>query len=88
MSGRNGSDLPGDVSPPTDYPTIRFLLRHGQSLALAAGAAIAISGVAASINGMGWAWALVGLLLGPFAYLMLRSYAELIKVISETLLPR
>ena len=53
MSGRNGSDLPGDVPPPTDYPTIRFLLRHGQSLALAAGAAIAISGFAASINGMG-----------------------------------
>jgi hypothetical protein len=88
MSGRNGSDLPGDVPPPPDYPTIRFLLRHGQSLGLTAGVAIALCGFAASINGMGWAWALLGLLLGPFAYLMLRSYAELIKVIAETLLPR
>ena len=88
MSRRDGGNLPGDVPPPTDYPMIRFLLLHGQSQALAAGAAIAISGFAASINGMGWAWALLGLLLGPFAYLMLRSYAELIKVIAETLLPR
>jgi hypothetical protein len=52
MSGRNGSDLPGDVPPPTDYPMIRFLLRHGQSLALTAGVAIALCGLAEALNGM------------------------------------
>ncbi len=70
------------------YPAIRFLLRHGHSLAIAVAAVIALGGIAAALGGWGWAWLPAGLVLAALAYLMLRSYAEIVQVIAETLLPR
>lgn len=75
-------------SASASYPAVRFVLRHGHRLAIAVGAAVTAGGIAAALDGMGWGWAALGVLGGPFAYLILKSYAELVTIIAEMLLPR
>ncbi len=74
--------------PDKAYPVVRLLVKHGSALAIAVGAAIAIAGVWAAVAGFGWAWALAGVLTGAFAGLMLRSYVEVVRLITDMLLPR
>ncbi len=76
-------------SPTTNsYPAIHFLVRHGHKLAIAVAAVIGLGGIAAALTGWGWVWFPAGLLLAPLSYLLFRSYAEIVQVIAETLLPR
>jgi len=75
-------------STTNSYPAIHFLVRHGHALAIAVAAVIALAGIAAALGGWGWAWFPAGLLLAALAYLLFRSYAEIVQVIAETLLPR
>jgi hypothetical protein len=77
-----------EASLPNGYPAIRFLVHHGNHLALAVGLAIFIAGVAAAVGGWGWGFALAGALAAPLGYLLFRSYVEMAQVIAETLLPR
>ena len=83
----NGAMSQKDSGPNT-YPAIHFLVRHGHALALTIAVAIVLSGIAATLRGWGWAWLPAGLLVGSLAYLIFRSYAEIVQVIAETLLPR
>jgi hypothetical protein len=71
-----------------NYPAIHFILRHGTTLAAGSAAAVLLGGIAAALAGAGWGWAVVGIAAAPIVYLMLRSYAEIVRVIEETLLPR
>jgi hypothetical protein len=84
--------LSNDIGPeafvPAGYPAIHFLVRHGKHLALAFGLAIFIGGVAATLGGWGWGFALAGVVAAPLGYLLFRSYVEMAQVIAETLLPR
>jgi fatty acid desaturase len=70
------------------YPAIHFLVRHGHTLAIAVAVVICLSGIAAAVAGWGWVWVPAGVVLGALAYLLFRSYAEIVQVIAETLLPR
>ena len=81
-------DIGPGTSAPNQYRAIRFLVRHGEQLARVIGAAICIAGIAAALGGWGWGFALAGVLAAPLAYLLFRSYAEIVQVIAETLLPR
>jgi hypothetical protein len=70
------------------YPAVRFFLRYGNALAIGVSIALILAGALATSTGHGWGWALAGLLGAPLVYLLLRSYAELVSIIAETLLPR
>jgi hypothetical protein len=77
------------MDPTTNnYRAIHFLVRHGNALAIAVAAIIGLGGIAAALAGWGWVWFPAGLLLAALAYLLFRSYAEIVQVIAETLLPR
>jgi hypothetical protein len=76
-------------SPATNsYPAIHFLVRHGHALAVAVAVIVGVVGIVAALFGWGWAWLPGGLVLAALAYLLFRSYAEIVQVIAETLLPR
>jgi hypothetical protein len=77
------------MDPTTNnYPAIHFMVRHGHALAIAVTIVIGLSGIAAAVVGWGWAWIPAGFVLAALAYLLFRSYAEIVQVIAETLLPR
>ena len=77
------------MDPTTNnYPAIHFLVRHGHALASAVAIVVGLSGIAAAVAGWGWVWLPAGLVLAGLAYLLFRSYAEIVQVIAETLLPR
>ena len=77
------------MDPTTNtYPAIHFLVRHGHALAITVAIVIGLAGIAAAVDGWGWVWLPAGLLLAALAYLLFRSYAEIVQVIAETLLPR
>jgi hypothetical protein len=77
------------MDPTTHHsPTIHFLVRHGHALAIAVAIVIGLGGIAAALAGWGWVWLPAGLVLAGLAYLLFRSYAEIVQVIAETLLPR
>ena len=79
----------GAMDPTTNnYPAIHFLVRHGHALAIAVAIVIGLGGIAAAVVGWGWAWIPAGFVLAALAYLLFRSYAEIVQVIAETLLPR
>jgi fatty acid desaturase len=71
-----------------NYRAIHFLVRHGHALAIAIAVVVGLGGIAAALAGWGWAWLPAGLVLAALAYLLFRSYAEIVQVIAETLLPR
>ena len=74
--------------PDKAYPVVRLLVKHGTALAIAVGAAIAMAGIWASLAGFGWAWSLAGVLTGAFAGFIMRSYVEVVRLITDMLLPR
>ena len=74
--------------PDKAYPVVRLLVKHGTALSIAVGAVLAIVGVWAALVGFGWVWAPVGVLTGAFAGLMMRSYVEVVRLITDMLLPR
>lgn len=74
------------VSPA--YPTIAFLVRHGGWL-FALIALLPLAGSAALLASGAPPWALAaGAIASAVAYLLLRAFLELIRVISDLLLPR
>ena len=74
--------------PDKAYPVVRLLVRYGNALAISVGAVLAIAGVWAALAGFGWAWAPAGVLAGAFGGLIMRSYVEVVRLITDMLLPR
>ena len=81
-------DYAAPPDPDKAYPVVRLLVRHGTALAIGVGLVIGLAGVWAALAGFGWAWAVAGPLTGAFAGVMLRSYVELVRLITDMLLPR
>jgi hypothetical protein len=71
-----------------DYPTVRLLLRWGNHMATAAAAAMPIFALLLVAEGWPWATLLFGLFAGAAVLILARSYVELIRIISDTLIPR
>jgi hypothetical protein len=71
-----------------DYPTVRLLLRWGNHMATAAAAAMPIFALLLVVEGWPWATLLFGLFAGAAVLILARSYVELIRIISDTLIPR
>lgn len=70
------------------YPTVQFLIRHGDFVAVALGALPALAGLVAVIAGCSAWWLVAGLVAAPVVYLFARCFVELVRIIGDTLLPR
>ena len=74
--------------PDKMYPTVRLLVRYGNGLAVGVGAVVAAAGIWAAGAGFGAGWAVAGVLGGIFAGFIMRSYVEVVRIITDLLLPR
>jgi hypothetical protein len=71
-----------------DYPTLRFLEKHGGWLATAVGAAAFLAAIAATMLGASAWWLLAGAVAGALLFLLARSYVEMIRLMTDMLLPK
>jgi hypothetical protein len=76
------------VSSQPQYPALDFLVRYGTWLAPALAAVIAVLGVYAWAMGMPPIIAVLGIAAAAFAYLLMRAFVELVRVIVDMLLPK
>jgi hypothetical protein len=72
----------------TNYPTLRFLEKHGGWLAIAVGLAALLAGLVAVLLGSSPWWLLAGAVVGAVLFLLARSYIELIRLMTDMLLPK
>ena len=68
------------------YPAIRFVLRWGNAVALVTGVAIVLGGLWTAA-GAGWLCGAAVVAAGLLVFLLLRTFAELVHIVSDTLLP-
>ena len=68
------------------YPAIRFVLRWGNAVALVTGMAIVLAGLWVGVQA-GWLCGAAIVAAGLLAFLLLRTFAELVHIVSDTLLP-
>lgn len=70
------------------YPTLHFLVRHGNSVAaIVAISTLILGGVVWVLTDTLWA-VVVSTFASAFVYLILRSYVELVRIIVDMLMPR
>lgn len=72
----------------SQYPTLRFLEKHGGWLAIAVGVAVFLAAIIATLLGASLWWLLAGAALGAALFLIARSYVELIRLMTDMLLPK
>ena len=72
----------------SQYPTLKLLERHGGWIAGVVSLAPVVAGVAAPFLGASPWWALAGVLSSGVLYVGLRSYVELIRLMSDMLMPK
>ena len=72
----------------TRYPMIEFMVRHGRRVAAGGSSVVALFGILSAWRFGEPFWLVAGLIGTAGGYLVLRSLAEMIEVIAETLLPR
>ena len=70
------------------YPTIAFLLRWGHPLAIGVAALLPLGAVVLVVQGWGVLIVPAGVVGGVILYALLRSYIEVLRVISDTLIPK
>jgi amino acid transporter len=71
-----------------EYPTLRFLEKHGGWLAIAVGVTAFLAGIVAAALGASPWWLLAGAVIGALLFLLARSYVELIRLMTDMLLPK
>lgn len=79
---------PRYASRMVDYPTLRFLEKHGGWLAIAVGVAVFLAAIVAALLGASPWWLLAGGAMGAVLFLLARSYVELIRLMTDMLLPK
>lgn len=70
------------------YPLLDFIVRHGRNLALGLGAATFAAGLAVALAQQAWLWGLGGAVVGVLVYGLAASYAELIRLVTDMLMPK
>ncbi len=70
------------------YHALHFIVRHGGWVAWLVTFAVAAGGVAAWAAGYPASFLALWLVVAAFAYLVVRSYVELVRVIVDMLLPK
>jgi hypothetical protein len=72
----------------TDYPMLHFLLRWGKLAAACLAGAVVAAGLWAGASSGNWVWAAAGLVVAAVGYGVALSYVELVKLITDMLLPK
>jgi hypothetical protein len=72
----------------TDYPMLRLIERHGGAMAAAAGILPLAAAVWAVAAGCSPAWLVAGVIGAVVLYAAVKSYAELVRVMTDMLLPK
>ncbi|MBN8748876.1 Uncharacterised protein [Xylophilus ampelinus] len=70
------------------YPFIEFMAQHGRRLALAISAVAVLLALVLLVMGVSLAGGMAALIGAVLLYPLMRLLAELIEVISDTLMPR
>lgn len=73
---------------PPSYPAIRLLVEKGGLLAVIVALAPVCIGVWALLAGLAWPWMALAIAAGLLLWLVLRSYVEVLRILSDTLMPR
>ena len=71
------------------YPTIKLIVERGNALAVAI-ALLPLCAAVAAIAGIPWHWLVLaaGVVGAAVAYLLLKSYVELVRVMADMLIPK
>jgi hypothetical protein len=72
----------------TDYPMLQLLLRWGKPIAVVLACLVAAAGLWAAWSSGNLVWGLVGIGAAAIGYCLLLSYLELVKLITDMLLPK
>ena len=72
----------------SQYPTLRLIDRHGNWLSVLLGGAPILISAWAAMEGYSPLWFVAGIGSGIFAFVLARSYVELVRLITDMLLPR
>lgn len=70
------------------YPLLDFIVRHGRNLAIGLGAAAFAAGLATAWAEQAWLWGVGGAVVGVLVYGLVASYAELIRLVTDMLMPK
>jgi hypothetical protein len=70
------------------YPMINFMVRYGRPFAILAAVVVFAGGFAKYWRATEPLWLGIGIVGGIGAWVLLRSLAELIEVVADTLMPR
>lgn len=70
------------------YPTVQFLVKHGNRFALTLALLVILFGIALSWLNTSWIILAGGVVGGAVLYVILRSYVELVQIIADMLLPK
>lgn len=77
-----------DPTQPPSYPTIQFLAANGDLFAILVAIAPVCIGVWAIAAGYSWPWLLLAGAAAAALWLIVRSYIEVLRILSDTLMPR
>jgi len=70
------------------YPTLNFIVTHGSKIAIAVAAVAAAAGLLAAAAGASLLWIVAGLIAAVIGYGVVRSYVELIQLVTDMLMPK
>ena len=81
-----GDDLAAQAK--SQYPMVDWLIRHGDRFAAGIAIAILAGGLWALVAWGAWLMMAGSVVLAGAAFVLLKSYAELVRIIADMLLPK
>ncbi len=70
------------------YPTLRLIERHGDWFSIAAASAPFLASIIAALLGASAWWLAAGAVAAIFLFIAARSYVEMIRLMTDMLLPK
>jgi hypothetical protein len=71
-----------------DYPMLRFIVDWGKLVAAILALLVAVAGIWCAWNGGHPIWVLAGIIAGAVGYGVALSYVELVRLITDMLVPK
>jgi hypothetical protein len=71
-----------------NYPMLQLIMRWGTIMAALVAAIVAAAGMWVAVATGSWLWAAAGVVLAGAGYCLAVSYVELIRLITDMLLPK
>ena len=65
------------------FPALRLILQYGRIGSVVLAVLIALGAIGALWPLLGWPSAVIALIIGGFAYLLLKSYVEIVHIVVE-----